>query len=625
MHTSTICRFRQAYNDIARRLLIPGWNDPNADALQLVYEHLTERTKCRWLLILDNADDRDMFFPSSSTHSQRGGISRYIPHNSQGSVIITTRDGRVGRKLANGEEPIPISQMTIQEAKAMMLSKVSEGCCESNLERLLRNLDCLPLAITQAAAFVSETHITLSKYLDLLEADDSSLLSKEFDDRRRDSETVNSVIQTWKLSFDQIRRQNPRAADILSLMAVLDRQGLQSFLFREQNEHEAEFLTALGNLQAFSLITSQKGGNIFRMHRLVQLATQSWLHLQGVLTKWREQALSTLSGKFPLGTYENWTICEGLSPHAHAILSCSFETESCLLQYAKLLHNSGWFEQAQGRYETAYKNISKAFEERERVLGSEHPDTLTNLGDLAEVVKSQGKYEEAEDMNRRALHGREKILGKEHSDTLTIIHNLALVLQHQGKYKEAEELVQRVVDSRERTLGKEHPYTLMCTSNLAAFLDDQGKHEAAEEMSRLVISTREKVLRKDHPDTLTSINSLAGTLYHQGKDKEAEELYQRVITTREMVIGKEHPDTLWSVYCLACVLHKQKMYKHALELYQRASSGFRKTLGSSHPSTLHCDWLQYCITQEMGQEPQDEYVDTRRHSSLFRFHRKRQI
>ena len=43
-------------------------------------------------------------------------------------------------------------------------------------------------------------------------------------------------------------------------------------------------------------------------------------------------------------------------------------------------------------------------------------------------------------MDRRALEGREKVLGKDHPDTLTSVGNLALVLGYQRKYKAAEEM-----------------------------------------------------------------------------------------------------------------------------------------------------------------------------------------
>ena len=41
-------------------------------------------------------------------------------------------------------------------------------------------------------------------------------------------------------------------------------------------------------------------------------------------------------------------------------------------------------------------------------------------------------------MHRRALEAREKVLGREHPDTLTSVNNLGNVLFMQGKYEEAE-------------------------------------------------------------------------------------------------------------------------------------------------------------------------------------------
>jgi hypothetical protein len=45
------------------------------------------------------------------------------------------------------------------------------------------------------------------------------------------------------------------------------------------------------------------------------------------------------------------------------------------------------------------------------------------------VLRRQGKYEAAEKMNRRALEGREKVLGKEHPSTLTSVEGLADLLE----------------------------------------------------------------------------------------------------------------------------------------------------------------------------------------------------
>ncbi|KAF1949112.1 hypothetical protein CC80DRAFT_555727, partial [Byssothecium circinans] len=50
-----------------------------------------------------------------------------------------------------------------------------------------------------------------------------------------------------------------------------------------------------------------------------------------------------------------------------------------------------------------------------------HPGTLTSVSQLGSVLERQGKYEEAEAMHQRALEGREKVLGREHPDTLTSV------------------------------------------------------------------------------------------------------------------------------------------------------------------------------------------------------------
>jgi prophage maintenance system killer protein len=67
----------------------------------------------------------------------------------------------------------------------------------------------------------------------------------------------------------------------------------------------------------------------------------------------------------------------------------------------------------------------QTLELREKVLGKEHPSTLSSMGNLALVLDSLGKYEEAEQMHRQTLELREKVLGKEHPDTRRSRNNLA--------------------------------------------------------------------------------------------------------------------------------------------------------------------------------------------------------
>ena len=55
----------------------------------------------------------------------------------------------------------------------------------------------------------------------------------------------------------------------------------------------------------------------------------------------------------------------------------------------------------------------RALKGYEKVLGPEHPDTLSSVSSLGSMLERQGKYEEAKAMHQRALKGREKVLGLE--------------------------------------------------------------------------------------------------------------------------------------------------------------------------------------------------------------------
>ena len=55
---------------------------------------------------------------------------------------------------------------------------------------------------------------------------------------------------------------------------------------------------------------------------------------------------------------------------------------------------------------------------------------------------------------------RKRVLGLEHPDTLTIMANFASTYRNQGRSKEANELEVQVMKTRKRLLGLEHPSTL---------------------------------------------------------------------------------------------------------------------------------------------------------------------
>jgi hypothetical protein len=62
---------------------------------------------------------------------------------------------------------------------------------------------------------------------------------------------------------------------------------------------------------------------------------------------------------------------------------------------------------------------------RKKLLGTEHPDTLTSMGSLASTYYCQGKLNEAEQLGILVLDMRKKLLGAKHPDTLTSMGDLS--------------------------------------------------------------------------------------------------------------------------------------------------------------------------------------------------------
>ena len=114
---------------------------------------------------------------------------------------------------------------------------------------------------------------------------------------------MESVATTFMISFDYVRKVNPRASDLLSVMSFLDRQGIPKSLILD--EDDMGFDDAIGMLDAFSLIEMNDQFDTYEVHRLVQLATRAWLskYDEGGGKSWASQALELLSARFPSGQY----------------------------------------------------------------------------------------------------------------------------------------------------------------------------------------------------------------------------------------------------------------------------------------------------------------------------------
>ena len=171
------------------------------------------------------------------------------------------------------------------------------------------------------------------------------------------------------------------------------------------------------------------------------------------------------------------------------------------VSYATLFNNLAGVYKDQGDYVKALEYYGKALAIKERVLGTDHPNTATTYNNLAVVYKNQGDYVKALEYYGKTLAIRERVLGTDHLDTATTYNNLAVVYEDQGDYVKALEYYGKALAIKERVLGTDHPNTATTYNNLAVVYQDQGDYVKALEYYGNALAIRERVLGTDHLDT----------------------------------------------------------------------------------------------------------------------------
>ena len=596
LHASNAARFEQSVQNVVGQIQIPGGHDPKANPFKLFEAWLRDRRKGSWLLILDNADDaRFLREPLQSNYgttddrlpsAKRQSILEYLPVCEHGAILFTTRSRHTATQLVDGRDVITVPPMDEEHAIQLLEKKLGRQSNREDVAVLARELDFIPLAITQAAAYIQQRgdRWSVQQYLERLRKNNKakiSLLDQDDGNLRRDEEASNSVLLTWQISFEHIREIRPSAADLLSLMSLFDRQAIPEPLLKERiaahygdltaemaksqgdDDHSSEsdasseggddssetafndeFRDDVTMLLGYSFIAVTTDVAAFEMHRLVQLATQRWLAAEGQLKQWQQQFILSLHAAFPNGNYENWDVCQTLFPHTKLAFSLRFREPQVSLQCATVMFKAAWFALETGNAQDAEEMALYSRKVRAKEVGQEHHDTLESMAIVASTYRNQGRWEEAEELDMQVMETRKTKLGADHPSTLTSMANLASTYWNQGRWEEAEELEVQVMEMSKTKLGADHPDTLTSMANLASTYRNQGRWEEAEELEVQVMETRKTKLGADHPSTLTSMANLAHTLKAKGNDIAAFELIGACAALSTKVLGPNHPYTI---------------------------------------------------------------------------------
>ncbi|KAK6206204.1 hypothetical protein QIS74_13623 [Colletotrichum tabaci] len=570
VNASTKATFEDSYRSIAEVLALPRRHDPGVNVLALLRDWLQKEDVSPWLMIVDNADDIEMLFSKINSQTDASiPIASYIPKTDHGKILVTSRSWDAAEKLTgNGKMIFRVPTMEEAQALQLLQKKLDQDVDEDDALRLVHTLGHIPLAVNQAAAYIHKrSRVTIRSYLDELQKSEKrkgTLLRSDRGDIRRYDGVSNSVVLTWQLTFEQIKREQPRAANLLSLMSYFHAQNIPEYML-----HSYSSGSVSGEESDNDDDDDNDNGD-----------------LEDDLDVLQSYSLITMTATSGFCVFETWEKCQALMPHVEQLLNEEPAEESDRLEWSELVTNMSHYFLMLGDYYRAEATVLQAVRIRTGSLGQKHPSTLTSMANLASTYRHQGRWEEAEKLEVQVMETSKTKLRADHPSTLMSMANLASTYRNQGRWEEAEKLDVQAMETSKTKLGADHPDTLMSMANLASTYRHQGRWEEAEKLDVQVMETRKTKLGADHPDTLTSMSNLASTFWHQGRWEEAENLFVQVMETSKTKLGADHPDTLTSMANLAVTYMNQGRWEEAEKLDDQVMETRKTKLGADHPDTL---------------------------------------
>ncbi|GAB2580175.1 tetratricopeptide repeat protein [Kribbella endophytica] len=593
-------------------------DDPDGDSTrsaQRLRDHLQTRPE-RGLLIFDNATDPDDLLP-------------YLPAVGRTQIVITSTNlafHAVGQS-------VDVEAYTRSESIRYLNERAKRNDV-AGASAVAHELGDLPLALAQAAATLSrQRHLSYLKYLDRLRR----LPVEAILGRTPGEAYPRSTAAALLMSIDAVESldNSDMTGRVLAVFSLLSHDGVrQAFFSRFRGAGaEPEIDAVLERCVAGSLLTWSVAGDALIMHRLLARVLrdrshhgeqggiavrdavhliQPWLFDSTMAWQRRTEGaelIGHIEALWEYGTLDNsersltWTVLQARTWAVRQLMAAADSTRAIDLAKDQVAASqrvlgtdhsdtlicrndlAGAYESA-GRLDDAIPLFEQNLADRTRVLGTDHPDTLSSRNNLAGAYESAGRLDDAIPLYEQTFADSERVLGPDHPDTLTSRNNLAYTYRSAGRLGDAVALLEQNLADRIRVLGTDHPDTLTSRNNLAGAYESAGRPGDAIPLFEQNFADRTRDLGTDHPDTLTSRNNLASAYKSAGRLDDAIPLFEQNLADRTRVLGTDHPDVLTSRNNLAGAYESAGRLDDAISLYEQNLADLERVLGPDHPNTL---------------------------------------
>jgi tetratricopeptide (TPR) repeat protein len=577
----------------------------------------------RWLLVFDSADTE-------------GAVSAVVELQQRlplCHIIVTSRRAVWPADFVMMAVPKLPPEVGSQFLRARTaFANLSATGTERAALDVVRELDGMPLALEQAAAYVAHKRITFDDYLTrIADALHHPILGGPADKK--------SVFTTLSVTDEHL---GPEARVLLRLLCWLSADPIPRTLFladggaafREAlllmrvriapSEVEAAVDRGILQLADYSLV--DLGLHDFTCHRLVatvqrERITNSQESQRGRIfgwwpwrrtardesRRWLEYTLRVLTFATNYDQFDvrSASIFRTMQQHLSELVAKA-DTAGLKATTSILMSRLGGFLQTQARYQEALPLLRRALELDEQDFTREHPQVSIRLHNLALVLVKLDRLGEAEPLFRRALAIDEACYGLHHPQVATDLHSLAQLLASTKQLSEAEKKFRRALAIDESLLDAMHPRIALRLNSLAQILEATSRFEESEALFRRALTIAEQALGSDHPDVASTLNNLGWLLYRMDEHAEAESKLRRALAISEAVHGPAHPETAVMLNNLAQLLHDKNWLGESEALMRRALEIDEAVLGPVHTSVARDLHNLAILLRDMGRWSEGE-------------------
>lgn len=559
---------------LAARLGLQAGDDA-ADAAEVALDHLRRDAAGRWLIIFDNAEDPAVLEP-------------FLPTGS-GHVIVTSRNHAWTRYA----DPVELDVFSRDEAVAHLMRYVPV-LAVADAARIATAVGDLPLAIEQAAAWLSETGMPAALYIERLETQASSAL--ELNDA---SGYWMPLVATWNFSLSRLRERSPAAVRLLQILAFCSPEPISmSLLYGDEliesllplDEALRDKLMlgqVIKEISRLALVRVDRDRGALQMHRLVQAVIRSQMTEKQAADA-RHTVHKILVGAYPkreMGEDPvDWSAYDVIWPHLTPSLAeqCDDERTCELLidwvRYQRIRGEFGSGEALGRRLELGWTDL----------LGTDHGHTLRLQFEIANLLRVQGRVREARELDTHVMQRQKAVLGVDHPHTLATANSLASDLRALGDFRQALTLDTATFDSFRAQFGEDFPRTLMAAHNLACSLTQAGDFAAARRLDEQTARGYRRILGPNNALTLSTTVSLAEDLRSTDAVLESARLLRATYDTCRAVLGDDMPYTLQAANSLAISLRRSGAVDEAMRLALDTRDRYLKRYGPTAPDVLSC-------------------------------------